>query len=73
MAFADFAAIGFGAELLVMLITTVALKKLLAAKAFHRVRRTSNTHASHTRSTDFVRQAKKNQLEEGRKDVEEES
>ena len=59
VAFAGFTTIGFGAELLVMLIATVALKKLLAAKTFHRVRRTSNTHVSHTRSTAFGRPAKK--------------
>ena len=72
VAFAGFAAVGSGAELLVTLITTVASKKLLAAKTFHQVGRTSNTHASHTRSTVFGSRAKKNQLEEGRRDVEEE-
>jgi prepilin-type processing-associated H-X9-DG protein len=48
------------------------MKKLLAAKTFHQVGRTSNTHARHTRSTVFARHARKNQLEEGRKDIEEE-
>ena len=72
VAFAGFAAVSFGAKLLVMLIATVALKKLLAAKTFHQVGRTSNTHAPHTRSTVFARHAKKNQIEEGRKNIEEE-
>jgi len=73
VAFAGFAAVGFGAEFLVTLIAAIALKKLLAAKTFHQVGRTSNTNVSHTRSSVFGRQAKKNQLEEGRKEVEEES
>jgi hypothetical protein len=51
VALAGFAAVGFGAEFLVTLIAAIALKKLLAAKTFHQIGRTSNTHASHTRST----------------------